>query len=111
MKFYPLFDYVLVRRDPVATRAGALILAGAVSALEARSRAGNPGTVVAVGPGGWRERVENGKRVVKRREMTLREGDRVLCGFRVDNDITRHMADGHEYCVMREENIQGRIIE
>ena len=112
MKLIPLFDLVLIRRDPPRLKSGLIVFAGSRSnALEQRSHDGNPGTVLAVGAGGWRGRVENGKYVYRYRVPTLKPGDRILCGFRVNNAVPEEFSGDEEWCMMHEEDLQAKLEE
>lgn len=105
MKITPLNGLVLIKRDPPRTAQGLIQLPGGVSALEQRSRDNNPGTVVAVSEACWVGRVENGKRVYRWFEPTLRPGDRIHCGFRVNNTV------GDDLCMMHEWDLLDKITE
>ena len=105
MKIIPLNGFVLIRRDPPRVRSGSLYLIGGVSALEQRSRDNNPGTVVAVSEPCWMGRTENGKRVYRWEIPTLKPGDRIRCGFRVNNTV------GDDLCMMHERDLQAIITE
>jgi len=85
---------------------------GGVKALERRSKDGNPSTVLAVGPGGWREGLVT-DRVTKRqkkklffRPTTLKPGDRVLLGFHPGVAVSW---EGETLHFIRESEIQSLI--
>lgn len=105
MKIIPLNGLVLIKRDPPRVKSGTIYLVGGVSALEQRSRDNNPGTVVAVSEPCWIGRVEHGKRVYRWHENTLKPGDRVHCGFRVNNTV------GSDSCMMHEWDLLDKITE
>lgn len=113
VKITPLFDRVLVLRDPPRAKSGAIFLPEAgVRALERRSWDGNPATVIAVGPGGWRDVVRNGKTVVVYKPTpTLKPGDRVLLGFHPGPAVADPDGKGRDFNMPFAEDIRAIIEE
>ena len=89
----PLHDRVLVRRmeNKETAKEGIII-------PDSAKEKPQEGEVIAIGPG----RVEKGNRI----PLEVAVGDRILFGKYTGSEIT---IDGHEYLIVREEEILGRL--
>lgn len=103
MKIKPLNGLTLIKRDSPRVKSDRILLPVGVAALEQRSRDLNPGTVIAVADPGWVRHAGESEYVW--RVPTLKPGDRVFCGPRVDNAITSDL------CLMHEKRLQLIMLE
>ncbi len=89
----PLHDRVLVRRmeNKETAKEGIII-------PDSAKEKPQEGEVIAIGPG----RVEKGNRI----PLEVAVGDRILFGKYTGSEIA---IDGHEYLIVREEEILGRL--
>ena len=89
----PLHDRVLVRRmeNNETAKEGIII-------PDSAKEKPQEGEVIAIGPG----KVEKGNRI----PLDVAVGDRILFGKYTGSEIT---IDGHEYLIVREEEILGRL--
>ena len=94
MNIRPLHDRVVIKRlDEERTSAGGIVIPDTATEKPIR------GTVLAIGPG---KMLTDGKVV----PLALKNGDTVVFGKYAGTEIK---LDGHDYIVMREEDIMGVI--
>ncbi len=96
IKFTPLHDRVLIERveEKDVTKGGIII-------PDTAKEKPQEGKVVAVGEG---KKDENGKRIT----MDVKKGDRILFGKYSGSEVK---IEGHEYIILREEDILGIVGE
>ena len=97
MKFEPLRDIVLIRRDEAETQVGSIIIAGD---QEEQPR----GTVVKVGPGRY---LETGELI----EPTVKEGDSVIFAIQSGHPVKLGTPEDDKMIVMTEQEIIGILRE
>jgi len=93
MKFKPLGNRVLVRREEVEVRKGGIIIP------DTAKEKPHQGVVVAVGPGVVDEKGN-------RRKLDVKEGDKVLFSKYAGTEVT---LEDEEYLIMGEDDILGII--
>ena len=95
MNIKPLSDRVVIQRIEETTTAGGIVIPD--SAAEKPIQ----GKVVAIGPGKFKEAGDG-----NRYPMSVSEGDTVLFGKYSGTEVK---VSGHEYIVMREDDIMGIV--